>query len=73
MTYLTIFSLLPMWMGGGAEPTADIIASSNSAFFQVLGVAGLVVAFFCFFFLKEPKGSYAELHEGEVAQVQPAS
>ncbi|HCA60618.1 MAG TPA: MFS transporter, partial [Synechococcales bacterium UBA8647] len=56
-----------------AEPTAEIIASSNSAFFQVLGVAGLVVAFFCFFFLKEPKGSFAELHEGEVAQVQPAS
>ena len=44
VTYLTIFSLLPMWMGGGAEPTPEIIASSNSAFFQVLGVAGLVVA-----------------------------
>jgi len=23
------------------------------------------VAFFCFFFLKEPKGSFDELHEGE--------
>ena len=63
-------------MGGGAEPTPEIIASSNSAFFQVLGVAGLVVAFFCFFFLKEPKGSFAELHEGEAAQpaqVQPVA
>ena len=35
--------------------------------FQILGVAGLIVAFFCFFFLKEPKGSFADLHEGETA------
>ena len=67
VTYLTIFSLLPMWMGGGGEPTPEVIAASNSAFFQILGVAGLIVAFFCFFFLKEPKGSFAELHEGETA------
>ena len=67
VTYLTIFSLLPMWMGGGKDPSPEIIASSNSAFFQVLGIAGLIVAFFCFFFLKEPKGSFDELHEGEVA------
>jgi NNP family nitrate/nitrite transporter-like MFS transporter len=54
-------------MGGGGEPTPEVIAASNSAFFQILGVAGLIVAFFCFFFLKEPKGSFDELHEGEVA------
>jgi len=65
VAYLTIFSLLPMWMGGGSDPSPEVIAASNSAFFQILGVAGLVVAFFCFFFLKEPKGSFAELHEGE--------
>ena len=58
VTYLTIFSLLPMWMGGGGEPTPEVIAASNSTFFQILGVAGLIVAFFCFFFLKEPKGSF---------------
>jgi NNP family nitrate/nitrite transporter-like MFS transporter len=67
VTYLTIFSLLPMWMGGGGEPTPEVIAASNSVFFQILGVAGLIVAFFCFFFLKEPKGSFDELHEGELA------
>ncbi len=67
VTYLTIFSLLPMWMSGGGEATAEIIANSNSAFFQILGIAGLIVAFMCFFFLKEPKGSFDELHEGEIA------
>ena len=65
VTYLTIFSLLPMWMGGGKEPSAEIIASSNSAFFQILGIAGLIVAFLCFFFLKEPKGSFSEEHADE--------
>ena len=65
MTYLTIFSLLPLWMGGGKDPSPEVIAASNSAFFQILGIAGLIVAFFCFFFLKEPKGSFDELHEGE--------
>lgn len=51
--YLTLYSLLP------AGATAD------RTFFQVLGVAGLIVAFLCAFFLKEPKGSFAEFHEGE--------
>ncbi|MFQ6539934.1 MFS transporter [Aphanothece stagnina] len=67
VAYLTIYSLLPLWMSGAsdAEPTPAVIAASNSAFFQVLGVAGLVVGFMCYFFLKEPKGSFAEEHEGE--------
>ena len=73
VTYLTIFSLLPMWMGGGKDPSPEIIAASNSAFFQVLGVAGLIVAFFCFFFLKEPKGSFDDLHEGETANPEFAN
>ena len=51
--YLTLYSLLP------AGPAAD------RTFFQVLGVAGLIVASLCAFFLKEPKGSFAEFHEGE--------
>ncbi|MGA0996140.1 MAG: NarK family nitrate/nitrite MFS transporter [Vulcanococcus sp.] len=69
VAYLTIFSLLPMWMGGGKDPSAEIVASSNSAFFQILGTAGLIVAFLCFFFLKEPKGSFAEEHADEKALV----
>lgn len=69
VAYLTIFSLLPMWMGGGKDPSAEIVASSNSAFFQILGTAGLIVAFLCFFFLKEPKGSFAEEHVDEKALV----
>ncbi len=51
--YLTLYSLMP------AGPAAD------RTFFQVLGVAGLIVASLCAFFLKEPKGSFAEFHEGE--------
>ncbi|QNG29222.1 NarK family nitrate/nitrite MFS transporter [Synechococcus sp. LTW-R] len=65
VAYLTIFSLLPMWMGGGKDPSAEIVASSNSAFFQILGIAGLIVAFLCFFFLKEPEGSFSEEHADE--------
>jgi len=53
VSYLTLYSLLP------AGPAAD------RTFFQVLGIAGLIVAFLCAFFLKEPKGSFAEFHEGE--------
>ncbi|TGG91230.1 MAG: NarK family nitrate/nitrite MFS transporter [Aphanocapsa feldmannii 277cV] len=65
VSYLTIFASLPLWIGGGEDPSAEIIAASNSSFFQVLGIAGLIVGFLCYFFLKEPKGSFAELHEGE--------
>ena len=62
-----------MWMGGGADPSPTVIANANSAFFQILGTAGLVVAFFCFFFLKEPKGSFSDLHEGEEASPELAA
>jgi len=41
--YATLYSLLPQTVEG------------NHTFFQVLGVAGLVVAFLCAFLLKEPK------------------
>ncbi|MFE4106599.1 MFS transporter [Almyronema epifaneia] len=53
VAYLTLYSLLP---------EGDI---GNSIFFQTLGIASLIVAFLCFFILKEPKGSFAEFHEGE--------
>ena len=42
-----------------------VMATVNSQFFQVLGIAGLIVAFLCVFFLDEPKGSFADFHEGE--------
>ncbi len=53
VAYLTLFSLLPEGDAG------------NRIFFQVLGIAAMVVAFLCFFVLREPKGSFAEHHEGE--------
>ena len=53
VAYLTLYSLLPDGDAG------------NVIFFQVLGVGSLIVAFLCFFILEEPKGSFAEFHEGE--------
>jgi NNP family nitrate/nitrite transporter-like MFS transporter len=53
VAYLTLFSLLPEGAVG------------NQIFFQTLGVAAMIVAFLCGFFLREPKGSFAEFHEGE--------
>jgi NNP family nitrate/nitrite transporter-like MFS transporter len=41
------------------------MAAVNAGFFQVLGTAGMIVAFLCWFFLEEPQGSFAEHHEGE--------
>ncbi|MEO0537933.1 MAG: MFS transporter [Cyanobacteria bacterium P01_A01_bin.123] len=52
----------------GGEP---VMAAVNSGFFQVLGTAGLIVAFLCIFFLEEPQGSFAEHHEGEEDYVHP--
>jgi NNP family nitrate/nitrite transporter-like MFS transporter len=57
VVYLTLFSLLP---------EGDV---GNRIFFEVLGVAGMIVAFLCAFFLKEPEGSFADHHEGEVPEV----
>lgn len=65
VAYLTIFSLLPEWLSGGGEVTPEIIGQANTMFFQIMGVAALIVAFLCWFILKEPKGSFAEHHEGE--------
>ncbi len=57
--YLTMFSLLP---------EGDL---GNRIFFQVLGVAALIVAFLCMFYLKEPKGSFAEHHQDEAPDTVP--
>lgn len=65
VAYLTIFSLLPEWLGGGKEATPAVLAQANTMFFQMMGIAALIVAFLCWFFLKEPQGSFAEHHEGE--------
>ncbi|MDY6804195.1 MAG: MFS transporter [Cyanobacteriota bacterium] len=59
--YLTLLSLLP---------DGDI---GNRIFFEVLGVAGMIVAFLCAFFLKEPEGSFAEHHEGELPELSNAN
>jgi len=40
-------------------------------FFQLLGIAGLIVAFLCMFFLDEPQGSFADFHEGEDPALMP--
>ena len=58
-------ALIPSGDGFTPEQIAAGTAAANAAFFQVLGVAGLVVAFLCAFFLDEPKGSFADAHEGE--------
>ena len=72
VAYLTIFSLLPTWLGGGAEPSAAILAQANSIFFQIMGVAALIVSGLCFVVLKEPKGSFAEAHDGEEEPATPS-
>lgn len=70
VAYLTIFSLLPEWLGGGNNPSPQIIGQANTVFFQIMGVAALIVAFLCWFILKEPKGSFSEFHEGEEEHIQ---
>ncbi|MEL7315908.1 MAG: MFS transporter, partial [Cyanobacteria bacterium J06559_3] len=54
----------------GGDPVMSIV---NAQFFQVLGVAGLIVAFLCVFFLDEPQGSFDDFHEGETPVAAPAS
>ncbi|ACK71920.1 nitrite transporter [Gloeothece citriformis PCC 7424] len=65
VAYLTIFSLLPEWLGGGQTPSSAIIAQANTVFFQMMGIGAVIVAFLCWFFLKEPKGSFAEHYQEE--------
>ncbi|EDX87413.1 nitrite transporter subfamily [Synechococcus sp. PCC 7335] len=70
VAYLTTLLLLKeAFVPAGDQIDPALIAAgtarANAAFFQVLGVAGLVVAFLCAFFLDEPKNSFADAHEGE--------
>ncbi len=64
VAYLTT-RLLFTESSGAANGGEPVMSAVNASFFQVLGIAGLIVAFLCVFFLKEPKGSFAEFHEGE--------
>ena len=60
-------SIRLLFVDGSAAANAGtpVMAAVNSQFFQVLGIAGLIVAFLCVFFLDEPQGSFADFHEGE--------
>ncbi len=55
VAYLTLYSLLPSGAAGDRQ------------FFLTLGFAALAVTLLCWLFLKEPRGSFAEFHEGESA------
>ena len=50
----------------GGEAVMSVV---DAGFFQVLGTAGLIVAFLCIFFLKEPKNSFADSHMGDSEDV----
>lgn len=64
VAYLTTRLLLTE--GSEAANGGEAVMSAvNSGFFQVLGIGGLIVAFLCAFFLKEPKDSFAEHHMGD--------
>ena len=65
VAYLTIRLLLVDASTAASADGVANMAAVNAGFFQVLGVAGLIVAFLCIFFLEEPQGSFAEFHEGE--------
>lgn len=61
VTYLTVYSLLPQGDAG------------NAIFFSMLGIAGLVVAFLCAFFLKDLKKSHEEEAERELSEAAYSS
>jgi len=78
IAYLTILLLLKEALvptGDGLDPAeiAAGTAAANAAFFQVLGVAGLVVGFLCAFFLDEPKNSFADAHAGQEEAAVPVA
>jgi len=68
VAYLTTRLLLTE--GSEAANGGEAVMSAvNSSFFQVLGVAGLIVGFLCAFMLKEPKDSFAAHHHDEAEGV----
>jgi NNP family nitrate/nitrite transporter-like MFS transporter len=70
VAYLTT-RLLFVDASAAANAGTPVMAAVNSQFFQLLGIAGLIVAFLCVFFLDEPKGSFADFHEGEEPGMHP--
>lgn len=60
ISFLTLFSLLPPGDAG------------NRIFFATVGIVGLMVAFLCWFILKEPAGSHDEVEESELPARTPA-
>ncbi len=78
IAYLTILLLLSQSFvpaGDGVDPAAIAAgtARANAAFFQVLGVAGLIVGFLCAFFLDEPANSFADAHGGSEEVTVPVA
>lgn len=69
LTALLLFTNASSAASGGTPVMSVVYAQ----FFQLLGVAGLVVAFLCVFFLDEPQGSFADFHEGEDPDMLPHS
>lgn len=68
VAYLTIRLLLTE-SSEAANGGEAVMTAVDAGFFQVLGIAGLIVAFLCMFFLKEPKDSFAEHHMGDSEDV----
>ncbi|MGF1458452.1 MAG: MFS transporter [Leptolyngbyaceae cyanobacterium] len=64
VAYLTT-RLLFVDASAAANAGNAVMSTVNAQFFQVLGIGGLIVAILCVFFMEEPKGSFAEFHEGE--------
>jgi NNP family nitrate/nitrite transporter-like MFS transporter len=50
---------------GGVVYLTIYSLTNPATLFTTMGIAALICAFMCAFFLKEPKGSFAEHHEGE--------
>jgi MFS transporter, NNP family, nitrate/nitrite transporter len=73
VAYLTTRLLFVDASTAASADGAANMAMVNAQFFQVLGIAGLIVAFLCIFFLEEPQGSFAEFHEGEEGHVYPSA
>jgi NNP family nitrate/nitrite transporter-like MFS transporter len=71
IAYLTANLLLVEASQAASADGVANVAAVNLAFFQILGISGLIVAFLCVFFLEEPKGSFAEFHEGEEEMAAP--
>ena len=71
VAYLTTRLLLTE-SSEAANGGVAVMSAVDAGFFQVLGITGLIVAFLCVFFLKEPKDSFAEHHMGDSEDVAVA-